>query len=167
MHYTNQDYMHQLYAYSYLLYALSNRHPIKTRLMFLPGYGLIAIANWSIIVQCHLLVNMGFSVYWCSRWNGHIEYIETTAGVYLAPCAFQLARSAPPHSSIVRVTRTELEGFDLSTCMPRIRNGYKIYGVPIEIKDSCRPDRYFAQTNHSPRKNKLTIYYPHQSSETK
>jgi hypothetical protein len=22
---------------------------------------------------------MGFSVYWCSRWNGHIEYIETTA----------------------------------------------------------------------------------------
>jgi hypothetical protein len=26
---------------------------------------------------------MGFSVYWCSRLNGHIEYIETTAyGVY-------------------------------------------------------------------------------------
>jgi hypothetical protein len=22
---------------------------------------------------------MGFSVYWCSRSNGHIEYIETTA----------------------------------------------------------------------------------------
>jgi hypothetical protein len=38
------------------------------------GYGPIAIADWSI---------MGFSVYWCSRWNGHIEYIETTAyGVY-------------------------------------------------------------------------------------
>jgi hypothetical protein len=24
--------------------------------MFLPGYGPIAIADWSIIVQCHLLV---------------------------------------------------------------------------------------------------------------
>jgi hypothetical protein len=22
---------------------------------------------------------MGFTVYWCSRWNGDIEYIETTA----------------------------------------------------------------------------------------
>jgi hypothetical protein len=47
--------------------------------MFLPGYGLIAIADWSIIVQCHLLVKHGFSIYWCSRWNGRIEYIETTA----------------------------------------------------------------------------------------
>jgi hypothetical protein len=27
--------------------------------MFLPGYGPIAIADWSIIVQCHIL---GFSV---------------------------------------------------------------------------------------------------------
>jgi hypothetical protein len=26
--------------------------------MFLPGYGPIAIADWSIIVQCHLLVKM-------------------------------------------------------------------------------------------------------------
>jgi hypothetical protein len=42
------------------LYALSNRQAIKKRLMFLPGYGLIAIADWSIIVQCHLLVKHGF-----------------------------------------------------------------------------------------------------------
>jgi hypothetical protein len=32
-------------AYSCLLYALSNRQPIKTRLVFLPGYGPIAIAD--------------------------------------------------------------------------------------------------------------------------
>jgi hypothetical protein len=31
----------------------------KKRLMFLPGYGPIAIADWSIIVQCHLLVKHG------------------------------------------------------------------------------------------------------------
>jgi hypothetical protein len=37
MNYANQDYMHV--AYSCLLYALSNRQPIKKRLMFLPGYG--------------------------------------------------------------------------------------------------------------------------------
>jgi hypothetical protein len=30
------------------------------RLMFLPGYGPIAIADWSIIVQCHPLVKYGF-----------------------------------------------------------------------------------------------------------
>jgi hypothetical protein len=42
--------------YSCLHCALSNRQPIKKRLMFLPGYGQIAIADWSIIVQCHLLV---------------------------------------------------------------------------------------------------------------
>jgi hypothetical protein len=46
--------------------------------MFLPGYGPIAIADWSITVQCHWS-NMGFSVYCCSRWNRRIEYIETTA----------------------------------------------------------------------------------------
>jgi hypothetical protein len=28
--------------------------------MFLPGYGPIAIADWLIIVQCHLLVKHGF-----------------------------------------------------------------------------------------------------------
>jgi hypothetical protein len=33
-------YVYQLYAYRCLLYALSNRQPIKKRLMFLPGYGL-------------------------------------------------------------------------------------------------------------------------------
>jgi hypothetical protein len=31
--------------------------------MFLPGYTPLAIADWSIIVQCHLLVKHGFSVY--------------------------------------------------------------------------------------------------------
>jgi hypothetical protein len=60
----------QLYAYIYLLYALSNRQPIKKRIMFLPGYGPMAIADWSIIVQCHLLgfpgavVEMGAHIYW-------------------------------------------------------------------------------------------------------
>jgi hypothetical protein len=38
MNYTNQYYMHVNYAYSCLLYALSNRQPIKKRFMFLPGY---------------------------------------------------------------------------------------------------------------------------------
>jgi hypothetical protein len=33
---------------------------IKTRHMFLPGYGPIAIADWSIIVQCHILVKHGY-----------------------------------------------------------------------------------------------------------
>jgi hypothetical protein len=42
MNYTNLDYVH---AYSNLLDALSNRQPIKKRLMFLPGYGPIAIAD--------------------------------------------------------------------------------------------------------------------------
>jgi hypothetical protein len=70
MNYTNQDCACQLYAYSCSLYALSNRQPIKKSLMFLPGYGPIAIADWS---------NMGFSVHWCSRWNGHIIEYETTA----------------------------------------------------------------------------------------
>jgi hypothetical protein len=32
----------------------------KKRLMCLPEYGPIAIADWSIIVQCHLLVKHGF-----------------------------------------------------------------------------------------------------------
>jgi hypothetical protein len=50
----------QLYAYRCILYALNNRQSIKKRLMFLPGYGPIAIADWSIIVQCHLLVKHGF-----------------------------------------------------------------------------------------------------------
>jgi hypothetical protein len=50
----------QLHTHSSLHYALSNRQPIKKRLMFLPGYALIAIADWSIIVQSHLLVKHGF-----------------------------------------------------------------------------------------------------------
>jgi hypothetical protein len=52
--YANQDYACQLHAYSCLHNALSNQQPIKKRLMFLPGYGSIAIADhadWSIIVQ--------------------------------------------------------------------------------------------------------------------
>jgi hypothetical protein len=53
-------YVCQLYTYSCLIYALSKRQPIKKLLMFLPGYGPIAIADWSIIVQCHLLVKHGF-----------------------------------------------------------------------------------------------------------
>jgi hypothetical protein len=38
--------------------AINNWQPIKK--MFLPGCGPIAIADWSIIVQCHLLVKHGF-----------------------------------------------------------------------------------------------------------
>jgi hypothetical protein len=49
----------QLHNYNCLHYALSNRQPIKKR-PFLPGYGPIAIADWSITVQCHLLVKHGF-----------------------------------------------------------------------------------------------------------
>jgi hypothetical protein len=61
MNYTNQVYVHVNYTLiSYLLYAISNRQPIKKCLMFLPGYGPIAIADWSIIVECHLLVKHGF-----------------------------------------------------------------------------------------------------------
>jgi hypothetical protein len=59
MNYTNQDYVHINYTRSYLLDALSNRQPIKKHL-FLSGYGPIATSDWSIIVQCHLLVKHGF-----------------------------------------------------------------------------------------------------------
>jgi hypothetical protein len=59
MNYTNQVYVHANYTLIFI-YALSNRQPIKKRLMFLSGYGPIAIADWSIIVQCHLLVKHGF-----------------------------------------------------------------------------------------------------------
>jgi hypothetical protein len=84
MNYANQDYMHVNYTQLFTLCSIKKTQlftlcSIKKRLIFLPGYGPIAIADWPIIVQCHLLVNHGFSVYWCSRWNGHIEYIETTA----------------------------------------------------------------------------------------
>jgi hypothetical protein len=59
--YANQDYMCVNYTlYSCLLYALGNLQPIKKRLMFLPGYDPIPIADWSIIVHCHLLVKHGF-----------------------------------------------------------------------------------------------------------
>jgi hypothetical protein len=63
MNYVNQDYMHVNYTlivvYSMLLVTGSQS---KKRLMFLPGYGPIAIADWSIIVQCHIpvLVKRGF-----------------------------------------------------------------------------------------------------------
>jgi hypothetical protein len=50
----------QLYTYGCLHHILSNLQPIKKRLMFLPGYGPIVIADWSIIVHCHLLVKHGF-----------------------------------------------------------------------------------------------------------
>jgi hypothetical protein len=44
--YANQDYMRVNYTYSCLHYALSIQQPIE-------------IADWSIIVQCHLLVKHG------------------------------------------------------------------------------------------------------------
>jgi hypothetical protein len=57
--YANQDYMRVNYTYIYLHCALSSWQPIKKRLMFLPGYGSVAIADWAIIVHCHLLVKLG------------------------------------------------------------------------------------------------------------
>jgi hypothetical protein len=59
--YANQDYMRVNYTLIVVYTMLfSNRQPIKKHLMFLPGYGPIAIADWSINVQCHLLVKHGF-----------------------------------------------------------------------------------------------------------
>jgi hypothetical protein len=46
--------------YDCQLHTYGCLQPIKKRLMFLPGYGPMAIADWSIIVQCHLLVKHGF-----------------------------------------------------------------------------------------------------------
>jgi hypothetical protein len=43
-----------------LLVTGSQSKNIKKRHMFLPGYGPIAIADWSIIVQCQILVKHGF-----------------------------------------------------------------------------------------------------------
>jgi hypothetical protein len=50
----------QVHTYICLHYALSNRQPIKKRIMYLPGYGPVAIADWPIIVHCHQLVKHGF-----------------------------------------------------------------------------------------------------------
>jgi hypothetical protein len=51
MNYANQD-----YVYTMILVTGSQ----SKNVMFLPGYGPIAIADWSFIVQCHLLVKHGF-----------------------------------------------------------------------------------------------------------
>jgi hypothetical protein len=75
--YVNQDYMRVNYTLIVIYsYAPGNRQPIKKCLMFLPGYGPMAIADWSIIVQCHLLVlgSIGAVVE-----MGVLSYIETTA----------------------------------------------------------------------------------------
>jgi hypothetical protein len=52
--YANQDYIRVNYAlvvvYTIYTCTLINLQPIKKRLMFLPGYGPIAIADWSIPV---------------------------------------------------------------------------------------------------------------------
>jgi hypothetical protein len=58
MNYVNQDYMRVNYTLivvcSMLLVTGSQSK------MSLPGYGPIAVADWSIIVQCHLLAKHGF-----------------------------------------------------------------------------------------------------------
>jgi hypothetical protein len=53
--YANQDYMRVNYTLT-VVYTmrLVTGSQSKKPLMFLPGYGPIAIADWSIIVQCHL-----------------------------------------------------------------------------------------------------------------
>jgi hypothetical protein len=47
--------------------------------MFLPGYGPMAIADWSIIVQCHLLVKVLASIGAVVEMGVLISTIETTA----------------------------------------------------------------------------------------
>jgi hypothetical protein len=58
---TNQDYMCVNYTlivvYTMLLVTGSQSRNVSC---FLPGYGPIAIADWSSILQCHLLVKHGF-----------------------------------------------------------------------------------------------------------
>jgi hypothetical protein len=56
----NQDYIRVNYTriVVYTMFLLTGSQS-KKRLMFLPRYGPIAIADWSIIVQCHLLVKHG------------------------------------------------------------------------------------------------------------
>jgi hypothetical protein len=80
MNYVNQDYMHVNYTlivvYFMLLVTGSQSKNVSCFCL--------DMAQWrSLIGQslCNAIYwsNMGFSVYWCSRWNGHIEYIETTA----------------------------------------------------------------------------------------
>jgi hypothetical protein len=90
----------QLHTYSCLHYALSNRQPIKQCLMFLPGYGPIAIADWSIIVHCHLLHEGIFpkwtkSDYWESffvafhSWNSQWSLVsilyQNIKALYICP----------------------------------------------------------------------------------
>jgi hypothetical protein len=55
----NQDYMRVNYTYGCLHYVLSNRQPIKKCLTFLHGYGPIAIADWSIIVNHCAMPSIG------------------------------------------------------------------------------------------------------------
>jgi hypothetical protein len=56
--YANQYYMCVNYTYSCLHYTLVTCSQSKN-VMFLPGYGPIAIADWSILVHCHLLGKHG------------------------------------------------------------------------------------------------------------
>jgi hypothetical protein len=58
--YANQDYMRVNYTLTVVYTVLLVTGSQSKNLMFLPGYGPIAIADWSIIVQCHLLVKHGF-----------------------------------------------------------------------------------------------------------
>jgi hypothetical protein len=62
MNYANQDYMCVNYNYTLIVVftmLLVTGSQSKNVSCF-PGYGPIAIADWSIIVQCHLLVKHGF-----------------------------------------------------------------------------------------------------------
>jgi hypothetical protein len=57
--------------------------------MFLPGYGPIAIADWSTLCNAIYWSNMGFGVYWCSRY---IEYI-------MEPATSVIPRTRQRHAS--------------------------------------------------------------------
>jgi hypothetical protein len=101
----------QLYANSCLLYALSNRQPIKTRIMFLLGYGPIAIADWSIIVQCHLFVKREF-------YRLLVRSLKCAYWVHWNDCLWSLESVVPRHCflllpisrfSVVRLTRNQVQ----------------------------------------------------------
>jgi hypothetical protein len=62
--YSARLYACQLYTYSCLLYALSNRQPIKKCLMFLPGYGpnhcaMPSIGQTWVLASIGAVVEMG------------------------------------------------------------------------------------------------------------
>jgi hypothetical protein len=57
--YVNQDYIRVNYTLI-VVHTIPLVTCSQSKNLFLPGYGPIVIADWSILVQCHLLVKHGF-----------------------------------------------------------------------------------------------------------